>query len=302
MAAARRLRRAGLPLAAILPLVGCGPNTAINPVQWWHGLQGGAIAEQRPPPPNVDMPYPNLGSIPPKPAMPDPAARRRIMDKLAADRANARYEAKLMPIPNLPQANPPGFPGAQPPPDANAASATLEAVTAPPSAAGSAKRGAKQVTAGPASLPPSSPVSLGPMPAIPAAPPPPPRLAGVAIPVAKPRPFPVAPPEPAKREKLTAAGGAPVAVGFPPNSAVLSTDDVAALKTLAARRGRHGVEVIGFGDATDATPQVQAEGVDLALARARAMVAALTTEGVPAAAIRMSAQAGGRGGAARLID
>jgi outer membrane protein OmpA-like peptidoglycan-associated protein len=62
------------------------------------------------------------------------------------------------------------------------------------------------------------------------------------------------------------------------------------------------VEVVGFGDATDSTPQVQAEGVDLALARARAMAAALNAAGVPPSAIRMSAQADGRGGAARLID
>jgi outer membrane protein OmpA-like peptidoglycan-associated protein len=112
----------------------------------------------------------------------------------------------------------------------------------------------------------------------------------------------VAPPEPPKLDRLSGAKAAPLALGFRPNSAVLTPDDVAALKGLAHQRGPHKVEAIGFGDAGDATPQVQAEGLDLALARARAIAAALTLAGVPADAIRMNAEASGRGGAARLID
>ena len=34
----------------------------MNPVSWWHDLQGGKIAEERPPPPGADQPYPNLAS------------------------------------------------------------------------------------------------------------------------------------------------------------------------------------------------------------------------------------------------
>src|SRR5690348_8595693 len=82
--AAAWLPRWAAPLsAALLLAAGCGPRGTINPVQWWHGLQGGAIAQHRPPPPNADAPYPNLGSIPPKPEMPDPAARQRIASALA---------------------------------------------------------------------------------------------------------------------------------------------------------------------------------------------------------------------------
>jgi len=87
-------------LAALLLVpAGCARESTMNPVQWWHELQGGAIAQQRPPPPNADAPYPNLGSLPAKPAMPDPAARQRIFSGLQIDRANAQYEAATTPIP-----------------------------------------------------------------------------------------------------------------------------------------------------------------------------------------------------------
>ena len=293
-------------------LAGCGARANINPVQWWHGLQGGAIAQQRPPPPNADAPYPNLGSIPPKPEMPDPAARQRIADALAVDRANAQYEATLAPLPNVPHArNPPGLlgtPSPPTPPDENAASASLEAANAPPApATGPAKHAAAKLAAppppgAPAALPSATPEPAGPPPVVPAAPPPPPHLEGFALPATKPTPPPVAPPSPPKLEPVSATAATPLAIGFPANSAVLSPPDETALRSLANRRGSHQVEVVGFGDVTDATPQVQAEGVDLALARARAIVASLNAAGVPQTAIRMSAQADGRGGAARLVD
>lgn len=307
----RRLRGAlacGVLLAAALALGGCGQNASMNPVRWWQGLQGGALAQQRPPPPGADMPYPNLGSVPKKPAMPNPAARQKVFSALATDRANAQYEAKLVPIPVLPHAAPkPGLSGGQPggtaeTADQSAASASLDAVTAPPRPAGpAAKPGSKAAAAGPPALPPMTPINTGPMPEIPLVPPPPPSLSGYVIPLTRPTPPPVAPPE-AKADKLTGSRGQPVALGFLPNSAVLTPADMGALKALAAKRGAHKVEAVGFGDADDATPQVQAEGIDLALARARAITAALNTDGVPPQAVRMSAKASGRGGAARLID
>lgn len=303
-------------------LAGCGGGANINPVQWWHGLQGGAIAQQRPPPPNADAPYPNLSIIPPKPATPDPAARQRIAGALAVDRANAHYEAKLAPLPNVPHArNQPGLlglPGTPTKPDENAASASLEAANAPPAPAtgstnaaspkpavakptGTKPAGASQPGAATA-LPSATPEPAGPPPTVPAAPPPPPRLQGFAIPSSKPVPPPVAPPSAPKLTPLAGGATTPLAVGFPANSAVLSPPDETALQDLATRRGSHHVEVVGFGDVTDATPHVQAAGVDLALARAHAIVAALNAAGVPPTAIRMSAQADGRGGAARLVD
>lgn len=310
--AAPRLSRGTASLAAALLLAGCGARPEINPVQWWHGLQGGAMAQQRPPPPNADAPYPNLGSVPPKPEMPDPVARQRIASALAVDRANAQYEAKLAPLPNVPHAqNPPGLLGAPStptPPDENAASASLEAANAPPAPpappTGPAKKpaAAKPAAAPQAGAPAALPSATPEPPVIPAAPPPPPHLAGFPLPATTPTPPPVAPPAPPKPPPPIGAAGTPLPIGFAANSAVLSLPDEQALKSLANRRGSHQVEVVGFGDVTDATPQVQAEGVDLALARARAIVAALNATGVPASAIRMSAQADGRGGLARLVD
>ena len=66
-------------LAAIAGLTGCGSVPAsINPVAWWHDLQGGVIAEQRPPPPGATDPYPNIASVPERPAPLDPAIRQSI--------------------------------------------------------------------------------------------------------------------------------------------------------------------------------------------------------------------------------
>jgi len=274
----------------------------MNPVQWWHELQGGAIAQQRPPPPNADAPYPNLGSLPAKPAMPDPAARQRIFSGLQIDRANAQYEAATTPIPA------PARPGAAPgllaggQSDPSAASATLAAASAPPARTPAAPPSLAR-PAGPTAAAATPSAELpGPPPSIPTAPPPPPQIAGVGIPATKPTPPPVAPPSPATVAKLAASAATPLAVGFKPGSAVLPPAAGAGLKQLAGQRGNHPVEVIGFGDADDATPEVQAAGVGLALARARAIVAALTASGVPAASIRMDAQASGHGGAARLIE
>ena len=70
----------------------------MNPVSWWHDLQGGKIAEERPPPPGADQPYPNLASVPPKPEAPDRAALANIATALIADRTNAQHAAAAAPI------------------------------------------------------------------------------------------------------------------------------------------------------------------------------------------------------------
>ncbi len=101
-----RFRRA--PLLALL-LAGCSSFPAsMNPVSWWHDLQGGKIAEERPPPPGADQPYPNLASVPPKPEAPDRAALANIATALIADRTNAQHAAAAAPIadPSLPSASP----------------------------------------------------------------------------------------------------------------------------------------------------------------------------------------------------
>ena len=132
------------PLAA-LSLAGCASfPSSMNPVSWWHDLQGGKIAEERPPPPGADQPYPNLASVPPKPEQPDRAALANIASALIADRTNAQHLAAAAPIPDpsLPSASPALFGrGTVPPPTPAAppgtapASATMSAAEAPPAPA-----------------------------------------------------------------------------------------------------------------------------------------------------------------------
>jgi outer membrane protein OmpA-like peptidoglycan-associated protein len=94
--------------------------------------------------------------------------------------------------------------------------------------------------------------------------------------------------------------GAPVAVAFPPGSAVLPTSAFAALKALALRRADAPIAVTGYGDATSSDAAAQSAALPLALARARAIAANLLAAGVPANAIRINATATGSGGSAQL--
>ncbi|MDE2576333.1 MAG: hypothetical protein KGL55_13585, partial [Rhodospirillales bacterium] len=105
MRAARRRAAAGGALAALL-LTGCAAQPGIDPLTWWHHLEGGRIARSRPPPPAADAPFPSLGTVPSAPQTLDAATRGRIAQGLLADRANARYAEATTPIPPLPQVGP----------------------------------------------------------------------------------------------------------------------------------------------------------------------------------------------------
>ena len=93
-----------------------------------------------------------------------------------------------------------------------------------------------------------------------------------------------------------------VAVAFGAGSAALTEDDVAALKALAARRGNKVVEALGHGDAAANAPAAQQQAVTLGFARAQAIAKALRDSGVPESAIQVMSLAGGRGGAAKLVE
>src|SRR3954451_9375076 len=69
-----------------------------QPVDWWHQLQGGEIAAQRPPPPGVTDPYPNLAQVPPRPTPTDAATRRALLAQLATLRDRTKQEAAQEPI------------------------------------------------------------------------------------------------------------------------------------------------------------------------------------------------------------
>ena len=331
---ATALGRPTPPVLFLLLLAGCGSiPESVNPVSWWHDLQGGKIAEQRPPLPGAIDPYPNLATVPVRPAFTDAATRNRMTEGLVADRAHAQYEQAQAPLPDpsVP-GTAPGSPGTRtpsfvsPPPATDtpppAASASLAAASAPPAstppirAASNPAPTAASSTAAPGTTAPgtASPVGPagagvllpptartettpgGPPPPLPQAPPPRPNLpgypAGAGAPVAVDR-LPAAAP---------AASPGEVAVAFPRGSARLDPAGTAALRALAGRRGGAVIVVVGVGESVSPTPEAQFAALVLALARAQAMVAALTDDGAPPTALVVDAQVAGRGAAARLLD
>jgi OmpA family len=120
-------RRAAAPLAAlgavaILLLAGCDRvPPPINPVSWWHGLEGGEIAADRPPPPGDKQPYPMLAAAPTRPAgMPD-WEWKKLTETLAAQRATAQGYAAANPVSTLPAGTRPAATAQVPPPAASGA-------------------------------------------------------------------------------------------------------------------------------------------------------------------------------------
>ena len=297
-------------LAAIAGLTGCGSVPAsINPVAWWHDLQGGVIAEQRPPPPGATDPYPNIASVPERPAPLDPAIRQAINQGLVADRANAQHEASTTPIPDpssrqtspglfgAASPTPASPPPASPPPagpSASFAAASAPPPDAPPPVA------PPSALAGDAVLgqqPQGSVAQMGALPKLPTAPPAPANLPGASPPPPRPARPPPAPPAGAPRP----AGS--VSVPFAPGTATLAPEAAALLHTIAVQRKETaGIVVVGNGEAAGSDPATQQAALTLARLRAQAIARALIAEGVPADAVVTDAQAEGRGAAVRLVN
>jgi hypothetical protein len=284
----------------LLALSGCGGTGEGGPIDWWHQLQGGRIAQERPAPPRDDAPYPNLASVPARPAVEDAAQRGRIAAGLVADRANAQYAAAApLPPPPVPprQAAPP------PTPSDDAMGASLAAASRPqvnaatPSTAPPRRAPVGRVDAAALAPPPSSDTVL---PTIPAAAPPPPALAGVPQ-ATMPAPPPVAPPAPAQAA-TPLPPGAPVAVAFADGSASLPDTARSQLGELAGRRGSRAILIAGFGGAAEGDTADQSRVLPLAWERAGAISAALQAAGVPANALTISARATGQGGIARIAQ
>jgi outer membrane protein OmpA-like peptidoglycan-associated protein len=283
-------------LAIVAALAGCSGPASYNPVDWWHDLEGGRIAQVRPPPPNADAPYRNLSSVPARPPPADPAIRARIAEGLVADRRNAQYAlGHAPPPPAAPQrpAAPPASPGGE-----DAMSASLPASSAPPPP--------RRAPVGPVQATPlSEPAPAGgaeaAMPAMPDAPPPAPHLPGLQVPD-RPAPTPLeqAPPPPPAPVAVQAPG-APVAIAFAPGSAVLPAGAAAALKALAQTRGNGAIAVVGYGGAAEGDPAGQAAALPLAYARAQAIASALYQAGVPAQSVLTTGEAAGNGGGARIV-
>jgi outer membrane protein OmpA-like peptidoglycan-associated protein len=289
----------------------------MNPVNWWHSLEGGKIAEQRPPPPGADAPYPNLATVPAKPTPPDAEAMKKLTAALIADRANARYAAEAAPLPDPSSASaspglfgigavPPPPPPARPP-GQPAASASFQAVSAPPAQPASAAATAS-ATPPPAKAPvksvQSAPLAAAPSPVTTAAAP---EAAPPLMPAQPPAPAAVtgAPPPPvaplAPSPMPAPTGGASTHLEFVRGSAAVSPATETAVKQFAATRGAATILVTGYGDAEAGDPTAQTVALSLALSRAQAVANALGKDGVPAGSVRVAAEASGRGVALRLL-
>ncbi len=309
-------------MAALLG--GCATLEAVNPVNWWHDMQGGKIAEQRPAPPGAADAWPNLSTVPSRPAPPDRDAMKKLTESLVADRANAQYTAEAAPLPDPSSAaaSPGLFGGgaARPP----AAPAPSPAAPRPAAAAGAASASFAAASAPPAEVvtPPSrapvSPVRSAPLappeePVAPAATPPSADAAAMpALPTREPpRPSiapPAPPPAPVAVAPMPAPGGAgQTVIQFPGGGATLSPTAQDAIKQFAAQRLKAtsvqpDVLVTGHGDAASSDPTVQSVALSLGLSRAQAVANALIANGVPSAAIRLGSEAAGRGASLRLLQ
>jgi len=285
-----------------LLLTACGnQNPVMTPVGWWHDLQGGEIAATRPPPPGGDLPYPKLGTIPPKPILPSENLRVTLRDQLAQQRDAAERLAAARPIDTLPPPPPPPPASAAPPADtANATLPGAEAAPRKPQAASAA------ATTPPAPAPdggpaPGTAVTLAGAPAdqtglpdIPEAPPPPASFESTA---ALPAPTPP-PPLPAPVPSAFLGN----TVLFATGSAVLDPSQTETVKGAAAKRGKGHIDVEGHGDALADSPEAQLAAIDLGLKRAQAVAEALEKQHVPAEAIRLSATPFGRGASLRVAS
>jgi len=297
---------------------GCSDYHTSGPEAWWHEAVGGKIAEQRPPPPGDKDPYPNLATVPARPAATNTAAWNQMTAGLITDRLNALQAAAIAPIPAASATAPTAsaLTSSQPP----AASASLVGATPPPAAAGTTAKP-------PTSLGPTSqgPTSRGPVAAAPSTP-------FLAVPETTPVAIPsgagaaqrvangqlpalptnepsrpgIAPAPPPPLVPATAAPPqaiAPLGIGidFDRGSAVLNDAALAEVKVLATIRGDDGIAITGYGDAISSDAIVQSNAAGLGLSRAQALATALVAQGVPFARLRLNAEAAGRGASLRLL-
>ncbi len=296
------LRKVAVLAAAAWSLAAChDPLSA--PVDLFHDLEGGEIAAQRPPPPGAGLPYPKLGTVPPKPALPPPAFRNGLQAQLVAERDRTERVAADTPIvpliPPPPPALPPAPVSATPAADQQpTAAATLGAADAPPPKPASPAPAAAVVPdGGPAPGTPlnivGAPMDTAGVPDLPAAPPPPATFEGVAA-------------EPMPTPRVLPAEVAPTPVGtqvfFPIGGTALPASQTQALKDFLSHRKKQPIEIIGLGEASSDSPDGQAAAIAMALRRAESVAGALAAMHVPQSALRVGANAFGRGAVLRLAN
>nr|WP_321983985.1 hypothetical protein [uncultured Lichenicoccus sp.] len=297
-----------------------------TPVNWWHQLQGGEIARQRPPPPGVNDPYPHVGTVPAKaPVVASAALRETVTASLLRQRnLTTRVDANdPLPPPVLPArpARPkPGTPAAASP---GSSSATLDAAEATPATAAAGKPATPAASSGSAGTPtdvatasdtdpeiampaldvPAAAADAGngtvTLPAIPGGPPASPQLPGLQSEEAAARTSGAAQ---AVLPDYQVAPPTGTQIAFVGETDVVQSGETGLVHALAVRRGAGTILVHGYGSAASSEPDAQADALSLATLRGRAVADMLRAQGVPARAIRLQADAFGRGASLTLVQ
>ncbi len=295
-------------------VAGCQHRDAVDTtLDWMRSMKGGAIAEQRPPPPGRYDPYPSVGLTPTQaPEVPSPEARALLSEQLTRNR-NLTYRtvaANGTMIPDIPP--PPGSSGKtattqQAIPD-GANGAVMDAADTAPQPVRNTLRSATPplfadqngaVAPTPAeeaevampefhekaAIPETPPQDI---PQIPEAPPTAPSFPGFDVPTDAhladaPRP----------NYDLTDIKG--TAFHFVPQSDQLSSGQEPALDKIIQKWPKGPLTIRGFGDAASLSAQDQSYAVRLGLLRAQRLATELTERGVPASAITVRGDAFGTG-------
>jgi outer membrane protein OmpA-like peptidoglycan-associated protein len=98
------------------------------------------------------------------------------------------------------------------------------------------------------------------------------------------------------------AAGLSATVVFQEGASNLSAPAADEVKAFAAKRGNGTIAITGYGDSASSDPDAQSAALNLGLSRAQSIVDALKAAGVPGTAIRVSAEASGRGAALHLLQ
>jgi outer membrane protein OmpA-like peptidoglycan-associated protein len=98
------------------------------------------------------------------------------------------------------------------------------------------------------------------------------------------------------------SAGTSATIVFVEGNATLSPPAAEEVKAFAAKRGSGTVGVTGYGDSASSDPATQSAALTLGLSRAESIAEALKQAGVPGTAIRVSAEASGRGASLHLLQ
>jgi outer membrane protein OmpA-like peptidoglycan-associated protein len=98
------------------------------------------------------------------------------------------------------------------------------------------------------------------------------------------------------------AAGMTATIVFVEGASNLSAPAADEVKAFASKRGNGTIAVTGYGDSVSSDPDAQSAAVNLGISRAQSIVDALKAAGVPGNAIRVSAEASGRGAALHLLQ